>query len=158
MGMILLNGSPHNHGAMARWRWLGIPGLPWPNGTDPSFHYDDRNNSYDRFIAAEQPPHLKAIAPWEGMADFYNEGICRGGIPNPAFWDVLSQGMNGRNQIEDVIEMIKAYPLMNEYWRDKNPGLSKITVPMYVLASYSSGLHTQGSIRGFKYSSSKEKW
>lgn len=54
--------------------------------------------------------------------------------------------------------MIQKYPLINDYWEDKNPKLSQIDVPMYVLASYSTGLHTEGSIRGFKYASSKEKW
>jgi predicted acyl esterase len=29
---------------------------------------------------------------------------------------------------------------------------------MYVLASFSSGIHTEGSLRGFLFSSSKEKW
>jgi predicted acyl esterase len=92
------------------------------------------------------------------MGDFYRESLCRGGIPNPAFWHLLGQDLNGRNQIEDVIEMVKQYPIMNDYWEDISPQLSKITVPMYVLASYSSNLHTEGSIRGFKCSNSKEKW
>lgn len=51
----------------------------------------------DRYIAAEKPPHLKAIAPWEGIGDFYRESICRGGIPNYAFWDLLMQEFNGRS-------------------------------------------------------------
>lgn len=42
-----------------------------------------------RFIAAEQPPHLACMAPWEGLGDYYRESICRGGIPDHAFWDVL---------------------------------------------------------------------
>ena len=33
------------------------------------------------FIAAEQPPHLAAIAPWEGFSDHYREAGTRGGIP-----------------------------------------------------------------------------
>lgn len=41
------------------------------------------------YIAAEQPPHLACIAPWEGLGDYYRESICRGGIPDHAFWDVL---------------------------------------------------------------------
>lgn len=41
------------------------------------------------FVAAERPPHLTCIAPWEGLGDFYRESICRGGIPDHAFWDVL---------------------------------------------------------------------
>ncbi|KAF4815256.1 Cocaine esterase [Colletotrichum siamense] len=110
------------------------------------------------FIAAEQPPHLKAIAPWEGLGDFYRESICRGGIPNFKFWDLLMQEFNGLNKREDVVAMINKYPLMNEYWEDKKPKLQNIKIPMYILASYSTGLHTEGSIRGWKYSASNEKW
>ena len=54
--------------------------------------------------------------------------------------------------------MIDTFPTWNAYWEDKKPRLADIEVPMYVLASYSSGLHTEGSIRGFFLSSSKEKW
>lgn len=111
-----------------------------------------------RLIAAEQPPHLKAICPWEGIGDFYRESICRGGIPNFKFWDLLMQNFNGTKEREDVVTMIEKYPLMNEYWEDKKPKLQNINIPMYVLASYSTGLHTEGSIRGWKYASSKDKW
>ena len=54
--------------------------------------------------------------------------------------------------------MIRKYPLMNDYWRDKRAKLEQINVPIYCLASYSSGLHTEGSIRGFLFSGSTEKW
>ncbi|KAJ4983481.1 s15 family peptidase [Stagonosporopsis vannaccii] len=110
------------------------------------------------FIAAERPPHLKAIAPWEGAGDFYRQTLCRGGIPNPLFWGRLATTMQGHGYYEDVATMIQKYPHMNTYWEDKNPDLSKIDVPMYVLMSYSTGLHTEGSFRGWKYSSSKDKW
>lgn len=50
---------------------------------------------FPRFIAAERPPHLKAIAPWEGFADFYREFHGRGGIPNYAFVDYRASGYRG---------------------------------------------------------------
>lgn len=114
--------------------------------------------TYTRFIAAEKPPHLKAIAPWEGISDFYRESICRGGIPNPAFWDILCKDINGLRLREDVCSMVEKYPLWNAYWDDKKAQLANIDIPMYVLASYSTQLHTEGSIRGWKYASSKQKW
>lgn len=110
------------------------------------------------FIAAERPKHLKAIAPWEGLGDYYRESICRGGIPNHAFWDFLMADFNGKNEREDVGTMVEEYPHYNAYWDDKRPKLQNIDIPMYVLASYSTGLHTEGTIRGFQYASSKEKW
>ncbi|KAI5363911.1 putative xaa-Pro dipeptidyl-peptidase-like domain, cocE/Serine esterase, alpha/Beta hydrolase [Septoria linicola] len=110
------------------------------------------------FIAAEQPPHLACMAPWEGCGDYYRELICRGGIPDRAFWDVLMAWFCGPNKREDVVTMVDQYPLWNDYWEDKKPKLRNISVPMYATASYSTGLHTEGSVRGFQLSRSTEKW
>lgn len=54
-----------------------------------------RTDEFGRFIAAERPPHLRAIAPWEGFADNYREMLGRGGIPNYAFVDYRSDGYCG---------------------------------------------------------------
>ncbi|OQV07088.1 hypothetical protein CLAIMM_11572 [Cladophialophora immunda] len=110
------------------------------------------------FIAAERPPHLKAIAPWEGLADSYCEMLGRGGIPNPSFVDYRGEGYCGKNGREDLGAMIRKYPLFNEYWADKRAKLTQINVPVYALASFSSGIHTLGSIKGFLFSSTKDKW
>lgn len=64
----------------------------------------------------------------------------------------------GKNQLEDLCAMIRKYPLYNGYWDDKRAKIKQIDVPMYVLASFSSGIHTEGSLRGFLFSSSEEKW
>lgn len=68
------------------------------------------------------------------------------------------KGFNGKTQREDVAAMIEKYPLMNAYWEDKRPRLQDIKIPMYILASYSTGLHTEGSLRAWKYAGSDEKW
>jgi uncharacterized protein len=54
--------------------------------------------------------------------------------------------------------MIKKYPLMNEYWDDKRAKTDKIKVPTYVVASYSTCLHTPGTLRGFEDISHENKW
>ena len=36
------------------------------------------------FVAAEQPPSLKAIAPWEGCGDIGREQFYRGGMRVPS--------------------------------------------------------------------------
>ncbi len=36
------------------------------------------------FTAAEQPPHLAAINPWEGVSDVYRDLVMRGGMPDVA--------------------------------------------------------------------------
>jgi len=47
------------------------------------------------FIAATQPPSLKAIAPWEACGDLYREQFVRGGA-----WD---NGMSSPNLISSLI-------------------------------------------------------
>lgn len=128
------------------------------------------------FIAAERPPHLKCIAPLEGASDVYRELLCRGGVPQTAFWGYLADLMvgkqyyvvefrfslthvfKGRNQQEDVLGMLEKDPYINEYWEDKRAQISKISVPVYVLASYSTFLHTMGSFRGFEEIQHNDKW
>lgn len=112
------------------------------------------------FIAAQQPPHLVAIAPWEGATDFYRDTLARGGIPYPydLFWSFIEGTKVGREGKESITTMLKKYPLYNEYWEDKRAKLDQIKVPAYILASYSSSLHTSGSIRAFNELGSREKW
>ncbi|KAJ0293513.1 hypothetical protein CBS470a_001718 [Colletotrichum nupharicola] len=111
-------------------------------------------------IAAQRPPSLAAIAPWEGNSDFDRDTLCRGGVPYPydAMWGLLQDTMVGRMGTEAPIPMLEKYPLYNDYWEDKRAKLENIDVPTYVLASYSSALHTTGSIRGYNHISSKDKW
>lgn len=136
-----------------------IAQLPWCSGKVAT-----AGNSWlavsQWFIAAGQPPHLAAIAPWEGAADFYRDTLARGGIPYPydLLWGMLQDSMVGRGKAEAVIKMLKNYPLYNDYWEDKRAKLENIQAPAYVLASYSTSLHTSGSISGFNEISSKEKW
>ena len=112
------------------------------------------------FIAAANPPHLAAIAPWEGFYDLYREASRRGGIAQPGFGEEILQSYAGRNFIEDQIRMQvdESQSLMNPYWEDKAAKLEKINVPAYVVASYTSPIHTHGSFEGFRQISSKEKW
>jgi putative CocE/NonD family hydrolase len=46
-------------------------------------------------IAAEQPPSLTCIAPLEGCSDFYRETLCRGGVPNIPFWQLICSSLFG---------------------------------------------------------------
>jgi len=112
------------------------------------------------FIAAENPPHLTCFAPWEGASDFYRDTLCRGGVPYPCdlMWNLLETTMIGRGQAESALGMLNKYPLYNDYWEDKCAKLDQIKIPAYVLASYSSALHTTGCIRGYNDLGSKGKW
>ncbi len=109
--------------------------------------------------AAEQPPHLAAIAPWEGLTDVYREVIVRGGIPDTRFNDQdIMAYWYGENDFEDVSAMAHRYDLMNAYWADKRAALERITTPAYVVASWTSPIHAHGTLQGFREISSHDKW
>lgn len=109
--------------------------------------------------AAENPPHLTAIAPWEGLTDVYRNVINRGGIPNPTFHDVDILGfVYGKNKWEDITGMLEEYPTQNDYWRDKIPTIEKINIPAYVVASWTHPIHTRDTIKAFERLTTKDKW
>ncbi|WP_196768103.1 hypothetical protein, partial [Streptobacillus moniliformis] len=49
-------------------------------------------------------------------------------------------------------------PLVDELWDDKTPQFDRITVPAYVVASYSNTLHTAGTFRAWRRMASRDKW
>ena len=111
------------------------------------------------FTAAEQPPHLAAINPWEGVSDVYRDLVMRGGMPDTGFARQLQDGsFFGKNRKEDILAEAERYPLMNELWENKIPDFEKITVPAYVVASYSNTLHTAGTFRAWRRIASQDKW
>jgi predicted acyl esterase len=112
-------------------------------------------------VAAEHPPHLAAINPWEGLTDRYRDMAYHGGIPETRFGPMwrsrrvpYSNGL-----VEDTVAMYAAHPLLDSYWESKTPRLADIEVPAFVVASWSDqGLHTRGTLEGYKQISSREKW
>ncbi|WP_410814978.1 CocE/NonD family hydrolase [Micromonospora sp. 067-2] len=111
------------------------------------------------FTAAEQPPHLAAINPWEGVSDVYRDLVMRGGMPDHGFARQLRDySFWGLSHKEDIIAEAERYPLMNNLWENKIPLFDRITVPAYVVASYSNTLHTAGTFRAWRRMTSKEKW
>lgn len=110
------------------------------------------------FIAAEQPPHLAAIAPCEGWTDLYRCDVVRGGIPDVGFNDFMLRKFAGPGSVEDIPSMVRAHPLMNAYWESKVPALHKVSVPVYVVASWTNLIHTQGTLDGWRNLASKQKW
>lgn len=112
------------------------------------------------FVAAEQPPHLAAIAPWEGLYDCYREVATRGGVMMPEFIKFLTESFASTKNggVEDCMATMRENPTMNDYWRDKTADLEAITAPAYIVASYTNPIHTNGSIEGYRRISSKEKW
>jgi hypothetical protein len=111
-------------------------------------------------IAATSPPHLAAINPWEGWSDTYREVARHGGIPETYFWPYIGQRWGcGTHLVEDLAAETAEHPFFDGFWAGKAPDLARITVPAFVVASWSDqGLHTRGTFEGFKQISSPRKW
>jgi uncharacterized protein len=102
-------------------------------------------------IAATRSPHLAAINTWEGgWSDTYREVARHGGIPETSFWPYIAERWSyGTGRVEDLTAETAAHPLFDDFWAVKAAPLADITVPAYVVASWSDqGLHTRGTFKG----------
>lgn len=86
--------------------------------------------------------------------------ICRGGVPSTPFQTFLQYGFAGPGRAIDMVKAIGVRPLYDDFWKSLHVDVTKIPVdlPVYGLASYSTGLHTFGSMRTFREAPSKNKW
>lgn len=142
--------------------WAGTQ--PWSNGkvglSGVSYY---AINAW--MAAATQPPHLSAIAAWEGMADFYRDSSYHGGILC-TFWDnwysmqtkKVQHGVGSRawrsrangtlvagdvdltdEELEanrvDFGQQIRSHPYATEWHADRSADWSKVEVPLLSAAN-----------------------
>jgi uncharacterized protein len=111
--------------------------------------------------AALQPPHLAAMNIWEGWSDTYREVARHGGIPDTSFWTKVVANAWGvsTHPIEDIVAETVEHPLFDAFWASKVADFASIVVPAFVVASWpDQGLHTRGTLEGFKRMGSEQKW
>lgn len=119
--------------------------------------------------ASGNPPHLKAIVPWEGQSDSFREVLYHGGIPETAFTDFwirkMRSGANGNPLPAPFIFRIAHQRPDLMRWVQQRPAtrsgidLPSINVPALIAATWSDhGLHSRGSFEGFKRISSDQRW
>ncbi|MEJ2867753.1 CocE/NonD family hydrolase [Actinomycetospora sp. OC33-EN08] len=117
-------------------------------------------------VASLQPPHLAAMIPWEGAADFYRDFARHGGILSNAFLETwyprqvisvqhgnpagltdpwLGERATGPEELtddelaerrSDPVAEILARPLDGSFYRDRSPDWSRVTVPFLSAASW----------------------
>lgn len=128
--------------------WIGAQS--WSNGK-----VGMSGNSYlaisQWFIAAEQPKHLAAIAPWEGSSDFFREASPGGVLSKPALdfsLQIFSVNV-GKGTWENPVAGTLSSQIAMDYVEDKSAKLEKIQVPAYVVASWSNPIHSYGTFRAF---------
>lgn len=109
--------------------------------------------------AALQPPHLAAIAPWEGSGDLFREQFCRGGVFSMSNFDLITREIiKGNSGVEDFAEMYRRSPLANAYWNDKRADMTKVKCPTFISGSDFSSIHTMGAVRGYMEINHDKKW
>lgn len=108
-------------------------------------------------IAAQQPPHLAAIAPWEASTDIYRDSIYEGGIPALSFNEFVVSSLTGNGLVDDQVANAKVYPLMHAYWEAKIPDYSKIIQPVYMGVGWSH-FHLRGTMNAWRKIKSRKKW
>ncbi|MGI6216480.1 MAG: CocE/NonD family hydrolase [Coriobacteriales bacterium] len=156
-GVILFFGSQYGRDGADIVEWAAAQ--PWCNG-----RVGMSGNSWlaisQWFVAAEQPEHLAAIAPWEGLTDSFREVGTHGGVPTAEFVELLSDTFASTTEggIEDSISAMAEHPTWDEYWEDKSVPLELIEVPAYIVASWTNSIHTRGTFNAWSRISSKEKW
>jgi hypothetical protein len=143
--------------------WAGTQ--PWSNGKVGllGISYYAINQWH---VASLRPPHLAAMIPWEGAADWYRDMTYHGGILC-TFWAnwykkqvmTVQYGLGKRGYVNpntgepasgpetlsdeemaknrtDLGRAIKTHPMDDQYHRERSPDWSKITVPLLSAANW----------------------
>ncbi|PYI03906.1 alpha/beta-hydrolase [Aspergillus sclerotiicarbonarius CBS 121057] len=133
---------------------------PWCNGSVGMAGNSWLSIAQINFASRLQHPALKALAPWEGLTDLYRDLVMRGGRKhNEAFHKLILKGFAGHGTAENMPAMASKRPFFDDYWESKRIHTERIgDIPLYLLASYSSMLHTRGSFETFRTAQSTRKW
>ncbi|MGZ8154641.1 MAG: CocE/NonD family hydrolase [Burkholderiales bacterium] len=115
------------------------------------------------FAAAQQPPHLKAIFPYDASCDFYRDACFHGGIATSfmTHWTAFVLNLNmasGRNpnaeRLKEKLEIMYSlkYPFDGPFYQERSawPRLNKIEIPAYFGCGwYMHELHLKGAFDGY---------
>jgi len=166
--------------------WAGVQ--PWSSGKVglSGISYYAMNQWQ---VAALQPEHLTALCIWEGAADWYRDSTHHGGLLSTfwANWyehqvktvqyglgergprsrvtgvlvcgdETLSDEELARNRTDFGVE-IRSHPLVDDYFLERIPDWSRITVPLLSAGNWGGyGLHLRGNTDGCVRAASRQKW
>jgi predicted acyl esterase len=115
------------------------------------------------FAAEQQPPHLKAIFPYDASCDFYRDACFHGGIPTnfTTHWTQFVMNLHmtsGRNpNVESLKQQLAImyshkYPFDGPFYQERSAGprLDKVKIPSYFGCGwYMNELHLKGAFDGY---------
>lgn len=110
-------------------------------------------------VAAERPPHLAAICPWEGFSDAYHDFARRGGVLEDGFLRMWALSLRRQRRSPVTIRReARRRPLFDEWWRERVRDLERIDVPVLACASFSDhNLHSTGTFAGWERVASADR-
>ena len=110
-------------------------------------------------VAAMNPPHLKAICPWEGVSDLYKDWFYPGGVREEGFTPFFSGRIQQFGHAMDLRAEQTAHETRDDWWKSFVPEYEKVKVPMLSCISFASQMmHTRGSQRVYYRAGSEHKW
>ena len=115
------------------------------------------------FAAAQQPPHLACIVPYDAVSDAYRENVYHGGTLAVGFvggWhttEILGHYRLGR-KAEDPRPgdwyfswNMMQHQTFDDFWEARRVDLKKIQCPVFSIGIlHKVGLHLRGNIRGYE--------
>jgi uncharacterized protein len=122
--------------------------------------------------AAQNPPHLACIAPFDANADLYRDFVYHGGLFSADFighWSckvrartlVDAPGPHAENMMAwDMVGEFLRHPLYDAFWEERAaaPKLEQIRVPVYSIGNWQMvGLHIRGNLLGFERAQGPKK-
>jgi len=121
-------------------------------------------------VAGLQPPHLKAMIPWEGWADLYRDSTHNGGILHDGFFDfwyrkrVVERTLgpnaeNWRERFSPFYEELERHPLDGPFYKERSAHWERVTVPFLSVGNWGNReIHMRGNTEGFMRAASTDKW
>ncbi|HKU43299.1 MAG TPA: CocE/NonD family hydrolase, partial [Polyangiales bacterium] len=101
-------------------------------------------------VAAEQPPHLAAIVPWEGAVDTYRDATRHGGIYSNGFNQLWSRNLRSHEGKTERAASASPPPELIEEPAEHSPDLSRVRVPVLSAGNWGgAALHLRGNVEGF---------
>ena len=114
------------------------------------------------FMAAQNPPHLACIAPYDGNIDTYHNSAFTGGIPGeyPGMWYNMVRFINHypangtpRDLPYDYSFEAARHPLYDAFWKERTvaEALVGVHVPVFSIGVWGKvDLHLNGNIVGYQ--------
>ncbi len=141
--------------------WCGVQ--PWSNGRVGMIG-ESYYGIVQWFAAAQKPPHLACIAPYDASTDLYRNSVYKGGIYFTSFqnhW--YSNSVRNRHLIDyaerpqrddymsyDYLREQALHPTFDEYWEGRRAELSRIDVPVFSIGNWMGTMvHLLGNIQGY---------